>query len=181
MSYDFTLKSRETGKPLRLSSKHHIEGGNRVVGGTDECWLNVTYNYSSYYDEACASDDRFLETDRDNHSLDALNGKTGLESIPLLADLIDRIMAKYIRDGKWIRHEVMEKVPFDKRTGEEIIDFDKDPDFLTRKVNWAEIPKMLDEGDTSNYWRPTAKNAIIALEGLLTFAKAHPEGVWEVC
>lgn len=47
MSYDVSLRDAETGAILTTDS--HTEGGTIVVGGTNECVLNITYNYSEVY------------------------------------------------------------------------------------------------------------------------------------
>lgn len=47
MSYDIWLNDQE-GQTCRTKNKHQ-EGGTYCVGGTDECSLNVTYNYAWFY------------------------------------------------------------------------------------------------------------------------------------
>jgi hypothetical protein len=36
------------GETLRLPEAHNFAGGTHAVGGTDECTLNITYNYSEH-------------------------------------------------------------------------------------------------------------------------------------
>lgn len=46
MSYDVYLRDDE-GEVC--TTEAHSEGGTYTVGGTDECHLNVTYNYSQIF------------------------------------------------------------------------------------------------------------------------------------
>jgi len=117
MSYDIYLEHPETGATLELDQPHDIAGGTRIVGGTADCWMNVTYNYSPFLYDVLGSEKGIRE----------IYGKSGAESIPLLERGI------------------------------------------------AELKS--DEGGYS-YWESTEGNARRALEGLLVFAKAHPEGIW---
>lgn len=48
MSYDVYLKDPTTGHVLP-SPERFEEGGTRAFGGTDECHLNVTYNYCDVF------------------------------------------------------------------------------------------------------------------------------------
>ena len=52
MSYDIRLKHPVTGKTLELDYSHDMRGGTFAMGGTKECWLNVTYNYSKHWEKA---------------------------------------------------------------------------------------------------------------------------------
>ena len=45
MSYDITLSKNK--KPVKV--KKFEEGGTQVMGGSEEAWLNVTYNYGWFY------------------------------------------------------------------------------------------------------------------------------------
>ena len=55
MSYDVSLVDPVTEEVLYLQSKHDLTGGTVEVDpndgsiGTSRAWLNVTYNYASYY------------------------------------------------------------------------------------------------------------------------------------
>lgn len=48
MSYDIYVNDSD-GEPVILSEVHDFKGGLQAVGGTDEAWLNVTYNYGKFY------------------------------------------------------------------------------------------------------------------------------------
>ena len=49
MSYDIYIIDPETNETRWLDKPNPVTGGTRAVGGTDEAWLNVTYNYSPHY------------------------------------------------------------------------------------------------------------------------------------
>lgn len=78
MSYDIYLVDANTHEILLFDEPHHLRGGTYCVGGTTEAWLNITWNYSSYFHRVIDGGDgiRFLY------------GKTGKESIPILAKAI---------------------------------------------------------------------------------------------
>ena len=68
-----------------LVSKNKVaEGGTYIFGGTNDCELNVTYNYSPL----------FYEVLPDDEGLKWLYGKTGKESIPILERAIDHLGIK---------------------------------------------------------------------------------------
>lgn len=75
MSYDISLTDPVTGKTLELEEPHFMIGGTYKLGGTKELWLNVTYNYSSFYRRS----DVFGE-----HGIRSIYGMTGADSIPIL-------------------------------------------------------------------------------------------------
>ena len=47
MSYDIHIVDAD-GKQL-FANHHQLRGGTYAVGGTNELWLNVTYNYSGHF------------------------------------------------------------------------------------------------------------------------------------
>ena len=49
MGYDITLCDGHSGETIRLSEPHFHQGSTFAVGGTDECWLAVTFNYNEIY------------------------------------------------------------------------------------------------------------------------------------
>jgi hypothetical protein len=58
-----------------------MRGGTYQVGGCNELWLNVTYNYGKHYY-------RVLDA---KNGIRVLYGKTGLECIPLLEKAISEL------------------------------------------------------------------------------------------
>ena len=75
MSYDIELKHPITHETLVCEVAHQIRGGTYAVGGTQEMWLNITYNYGRFY----RRDDVFGE-----NGIRTIYGMTGAESIPVL-------------------------------------------------------------------------------------------------
>lgn len=75
MSYDIYLKEPVTGETIQFDTKHQMKGGMYQIGGTNEAWLNVTYNYSNYY---------YRENVFGKDGIRTIYGKSGAESIPIL-------------------------------------------------------------------------------------------------
>lgn len=92
MSYDIYLcepsRAAEYGSDdvssrdivVKLPEKHGCNGGTYMLGGTDDAWLNVTYNYGKIYYRVFG--ERGIRT---------IYGKTGAESIPLLKGAIEQL------------------------------------------------------------------------------------------
>lgn len=80
MSYDIRLRDPKTGETLESSEAHNVTGGTYQVGGTTQCWLNVTYNYSKHFYRVLG--DRGIRT---------IYGMTGEESIPILRLAISQL------------------------------------------------------------------------------------------
>lgn len=112
MSYDVSLLSRATGDVLEMAEPF-VDGGTYAVGGTTECYLNITYNYSRVYGT-------------------------------LVRDL----------DGKGVHETIADLRAF--------------------------VAQYQDELPDRDYWAPTPGNAAKAIRRLLSFATAHPDGVWRV-
>ena len=101
MSYDISLVEPTTKKTITVDFKHQMKGGTYCVGGTDELYLNITWNYCPYFFDATENDERFYKGDK-NQGLRAIYGKTGAETIPMLTDMAERIRKKYQNeDGTW--------------------------------------------------------------------------------
>lgn len=184
MSFDISLKDRVTGDVLELPFKHVMTGGtyradyNEKTGvftpaPISEAELNVTYNYSNYYYEASKNDKRFGDA-----GIRGLDGKTGLESITMLKDLITRIESKYKKNGEWIVTTRTKPRALDEDGNELNIN-----DIFSGKVIVAKTEDYsydISEGNTNDYWEATAANALKPLYQLLTMAELRPDGIWEV-
>lgn len=72
MSYDCRLIDPVTKKELMADTKHQIMGGTYAVGGTQELWLNITFNYSKFLYKVLPK------------GIPGLNGMMAVESIPIL-------------------------------------------------------------------------------------------------
>lgn len=184
MSFDISLKDRVTGNVLELPFKHVMVGGtyradyDQKTGVftpalISEAELNVTYNYSNYYYEASENDKRFGDA-----GIRGLDGKTGLESIKMLKDLIARIESRYKENGEWIVTTRKKPRALDANGKELNIN-----DILSGHATVAKTEDYfykISEGNTDDYWEATAANALRPLYQLLTMAEMRPDGVWEV-
>lgn len=79
MSYDISLVDPVTKETLVADTPHQMRGGTYAIGGTDEMWLNVTYNFGRWY----RKDYAFGE-----NGIRSINGLSGAESIPVLKKAI---------------------------------------------------------------------------------------------
>ena len=77
MSYDIRLADPITKETIILDAPHQIKGGTYAVGGTNEAWLNVTYNYGKHFYPLFG-----------DKGIRELYGKSGAESIPILENAI---------------------------------------------------------------------------------------------
>ena len=74
MSYDIRLIDPITGETAIVPDGHDLRGGTYVLGGNDEAWLNVTYNYAQFY---------YMHLDSEK-GIRVLYGMPGAQAIPLL-------------------------------------------------------------------------------------------------
>ena len=186
MSYDIHLVNPVTEDILELPYAHVMTGGTYAAEYDEstgeftprpskEASLNITYNYAQYYRLGAAGDERFSET-----GIRGIYGKTGAESIPMLESMIAKIEEVYKPDGKWIttsRHKVKYT---DNKTGKEL----QPIEIIVQEIpqtdfTRSEFDVSVDEGNTSDYWEPTAANALIPLHQLLVMAKLRPDGIWK--
>lgn len=88
MSYDISLHDPVTGDTAIVPDGHDLRGGTYRMGGNDEAWLNVTYNYSPHFYRTMGE-----------KGIRTIYGMTGRESLPLLdaaiAQLADDEVADY--------------------------------------------------------------------------------------
>ena len=193
VSYDIYLTERASGETIMLPIKHMMTGGTYRADYDEitktfsparisEAWLNVTYNYGGYYYDAAEGDERFFgkENDSDekckNLGIRGIYGKTGLESIPMLRDLASRIEAKYKKNDEWITTKRKETIYRDANGQERHLN-----EIFLQNIEYTKEEIELDvyEGINSDYWMPTAGNAVKPLYQLLVFAELRPDGVWK--
>lgn len=79
MSWDCTVVYKDTKEDVKLDKPIDIRGGTYNMFGTNELWLNVTYNYSQFYRKKLPE------------SLRTLDGMDVKESIPILQDLANSL------------------------------------------------------------------------------------------
>lgn len=90
MSYDISLVDPITKETLKTETQHQLTGGTYLIGGTDELWLNVTYNYSPHFYRLIDPKD----------GIRSLYGKTGAESIPILKEACGKLKDD-VSDDYW--------------------------------------------------------------------------------
>lgn len=89
MSYDISLKDPATNETLCATFNHEMAGGTYAIGGTNELWLNITYNYARWYYHAGV----FAATKEESKGIRTIYGKSGAESIPILRSAIATLQA----------------------------------------------------------------------------------------
>lgn len=80
MSYDIYLRDPVTHDTLQIETPHQIRGGTYAVGGTQEAWLNITWNYAKHYYRVFGE-----------KGIRTIYGMTGAESIPVLKEAISKL------------------------------------------------------------------------------------------
>ena len=172
---------------------------------TTEAYLNITYNYSGYYHDAFSGKEenqKIYEKDKKlfnitdpSGGIRTINGMTGLMAICVLHEMIRRIEEKYRMPDGWITTE-RKKVWYENREDNRI---QKDSTDLLMEyyelqrngMSDEEAGKNIDdrwkrcegivrvnEGETDNYWHPTAANAIRPLYQLIALSQMRPDGIW---
>ena len=176
MSYDIYLKdplSKETAEvPAHLmiggtyKADYHPDTKTFTPALNTEAHLNITYNYSSYYYEVYAEG-----------GIRTIYGMMGVDSIPILENMIATLTNKYLQNGEWISTKRKKTLYFDEN-GEQV----DDPLIAYLKkvqLNTKEIITDQYEGANPDYWEATAANAIKPLYQLLALAKMRPDCFWD--
>ena len=91
MSYDIYLRDAD-GNGVQLPEPHQLNGGTYAMGGTREAWLNVTYNYSTYFHEHIDAE----------IGIRWLYGKKAADTIPTLEKAISALGTE-TADDYWAR------------------------------------------------------------------------------
>ena len=216
MSYDLYLRDPVTRERLQVPG-HLMHGGNipcaqidghLVPTTTTEAYINITYNYNSYYHEAFPGASEKPE-EQAQHEKDceafgiqdeqggirSLNGLSGAQAIPLLQEMIRRIERRYRDVEGWIdteREHVWYESRKDRRSTRtptemfiELLHLRRDgltDEEATKHLEdrWEKRKSvvLVSEGDTTDYWQPTAANAIRPLYQLIALSRMRPDGVW---
>lgn len=79
MSYDICLVDPVTKETLTVDVPHMMQGGTYALSGTDEMWLNITWNYADWYYKDYAFGKKGIRS---------IYGLSGAESIPVLKKVI---------------------------------------------------------------------------------------------
>lgn len=89
MSWDIYLKDPVSKEVITLPFEHHMYGGTYRIGGTNELWLNVTYNYGKVYREKT-----------NGLTLDYLDNKIAYDTIDFFEGLI-KSLSDDVSDDYW--------------------------------------------------------------------------------
>lgn len=176
MSWTLSLVDKNGNTCISKKKRENL-GTMVCLDGTQEMEFNITYNYSSYFKDYLGE-----------KGLDILDGMTGEQSIVVLRLVAVGLYRDYydMLSDKWnvtVRHE---KKAF--RNGKQLSDEEKaklisdmfdDPSIL-EGVEYKEVPVIVEEGKTDNYWKATAANVLQAIQVLAEMAQECPEGVWRV-
>ena len=191
MSYDISMVDANTKEVLKLRNPQYLIGGTYrvevspetgelVPAKESEASFNITYNYAPYYYAATEGDSRFAHDDGDgntSYGIRGLYGRTGMESIPMLHDMIRRIEISHKdKDGHWLQSRRKRERYFDVNGNE--IDYVQAV-LRGKAATKEEEEYVVSEGDVKDYWEPTAANAISALYTLLHIAVELPDGIWD--
>lgn len=175
MSYDLYLKEPATGEVASVPghlmiggtyrADYHPETGTFTPALNTEAHLNITYNYGGYFREVY------------EEGIRKIYGMSGVDSIPVLESMIAGIVKKYKKDNTWICSTRTKTLCFDEE-GNEV---DPIQAILRKKgpIRKENIEYEVSEGDTSDYWEPTAANAIKPLHQLIALAKMRPDCFWD--
>lgn len=79
MSYDIYLVD-DNDNVLELDSKHQLKGGTYELGGTKQCWLNITYNYGGIFRKVLG-----------DNGIRSIYGILASDSIPILKNAIEQL------------------------------------------------------------------------------------------
>lgn len=80
MSYDIFLTDPVTRETIELENIHQIRGGTYALKGTQEAWLNITWNYGSTFHRIFGE-----------KGIRTIYGMTGAESIPIIKSAIAQL------------------------------------------------------------------------------------------
>lgn len=80
MSYDIYLKDPITKQTIEFDNKHYITGGTYAFDGTQQAWLNITYNYGKIFYNILGE-----------KGIRTIYGMTGASSVPILKDAITKL------------------------------------------------------------------------------------------
>ena len=167
MGWTISIKD-EAGRTVVANEKIQLKGSNIAIGGSNFLEMDLTYNYSTYY-----------KIDFPD-GMEYLNGKDLKERMSILVTMKNAILKKYQVNGKWKTRTHYEQYGVNTETFEVKRGVDISPgEDAHRYIFWYK-QEDIDEGDDSNYWKITAKNAINGIDELLKMASYTESGKWSV-
>jgi hypothetical protein len=164
VSYDIRLTEPDTGDTICFDEAHDHKGGTYAMGGTNEAWLNITYNYSPFYRQHVDNE----------QGIRWLYGKTGAEVLPRLRAAVAKLGTE-----QWTGTFLGLNWPTShyEKWGPRLRGVDLEAPENAGLRNEALAAGVVK--DCGGYWKPTPGNAGHALLGLIAFAEARPDGVFQ--
>lgn len=180
-------------------------GGRLTPSLTTMAYLDLPYKYSHYYDEAFPDRDsdpvqnrkdaQQFQIKNTEGGIRSLDGLSGQEAVPLLQEMIRRIETRYRDIEGWIDTErdrvwyTDRKDPGNEKSPMEIylkrfelrrdgMSDEEAQKYLDCRWEKHESRILVSEGDTRDYWQPTAANALRPLYQLIALSRMRPDGVW---
>lgn len=89
MSYDIELVDPLTKEVLTLDKPHSFKGGTYIEGGTNQYWLNITYNYAEQFYKVFGE-----------KGIRIIYGMSAAQSLPILEEAIIKLKND-ISDDYW--------------------------------------------------------------------------------
>lgn len=187
MSYSVEIEDPETGEVLETQQPHTIKGGTYCLGGTTCLELNITYNYSAFFqrpDVLGATDEEKQLHDKDwisDHTgLNRLVGLTVAEAIPLVSSAIRVLKNEHLdKDGN--PYDMVTK--YSKETQADIDSLRLEYARAIKADKHEEADQILEKLDflekyctrAIGYWAPTEANTKAALMNLLNLLMLAPD------
>lgn len=187
MSYSLEIQNPETGEVLETEHPHNIIGGTYCLDGTTRLELNITYNYSAFFqrpevlgatdEEKATHDDEWI---KEHTGLHRLVDMTVAEAIPLVTSAIRALKNEHL-DKNGEPYDMVTK--YSKETQAEIDALNMEYIAAIREHRHEDVEQILERLDflekfctrPLGYWAPTEANAKAALMNLLNLLMLAPD------
>lgn len=141
MSYDIYIVDVE-GNTITSDEKHNVSGGTYELGGSNELWLNITYNYSEYFYRYFGKD-----------GIRSLYGKSVADT---MSDIARAIVFMREEAVTFVPPETKEELDINNPSKFKIVKFDPDNYWSKTPMNAAKALKnLLDIGAMApeGFWK----------------------------
>ena len=192
MSYDISIIDPVTKKTIKVAH-NDLRGGTYAIGGTDEAYFNITFNYGDMFSLFMGKG-----------GLHQLDGKKVSETIGQLKRAISDIdsliqygSGRFSTFSTRLKKKMNGVCPADPY----VDDISDDQDLMEELKMISQLAEVFyglnkystciktsdplfkqkgSEYDFDDYWAPTPGNAKTALQKLLKLAEMAPDGIWSV-
>lgn len=187
MSYSLEIQNPETGEVLETEHPHAIIGGTYCLDGTTRLELNITYNYSAFFqrpevlgatdEEKATHDDEWI---KEHTGLHRLVGMTVVDAVPLVSSAIRALKNEHL-DKNGEPYDMVTK--YSTKTQADIAALQTEYELAWRAGRHDDAEYILERIDflekfctrPLGYWAPTEANAKAALMNLLSLLMLAPE------